>query len=438
MSEQESISTIVSLARKRALQLAALPNEEKDKLLAAISQKIQNNRDEIALANRKDIDAASDLVAKGELSQALANRLNLSDDKIDQLSAYLDSVLKLDDPIGKIQYEVTLDDGLELSRVSCPIGVLAIIFESRPEVVIQVSALCLKSGNAVILKGGSEALHSNRILFSLISSVLKDFGLEGAVGMIETRGHVSDLLKHDKQIDLIIPRGSNSFVKYIQDNTRIPVLGHSSGICHLFVHNNCDNKKAVEITLDAKLDYPSACNAIETLLIDRELEDDILREILSALESKKVELKGCSKTVDHANRWNIKVQAASDEDWSVEYGDLVLSIKIVDSVDEAMDHINQYGSHHTDTIVTEDQKIADAFFERVDSACVFHNASTRFSDGFVFGLGAEVGISTNKTHARGPVGLEGLVIYKYLLKGKGHIKAPFSGKNPKPFLHKIH
>jgi len=437
MKKEKSILEIVSMAKKQALRLASLSNKEKNSLLTEIRNRVQKNRKEIASANQKDLEAASISVTKGELSQALLNRLHLTNDKIDQLSAYLDSVSKLEDPIGKVQYETKLDTGLDLKRVSCPLGVLAIIFESRPEVVIQVSALCLKSGNAVILKGGSEALHSNRILYSLISDVLKEFDLEGAVGMIETREDVSEILQYDQQIDLIIPRGSNSFVKYIQDNTRIPVLGHSSGICHLYIHKDSDLSKAVEITLDSKLDYPSACNAVETLLLDRDLEAESFKKILESLANKGVQLLGCSETIQRAKILNIKVQPAVDADWETEYGDLIVSIKTIDSIDSAIEHINRYGSHHTDSIVTENETAADIFCKRVDSGCVFHNASTRFSDGFVFGLGAEVGISTNKTHARGPVGLEGLIIYKYLLKGEGHIKAAFSGENAKPFLHSL-
>ncbi|MBU2647804.1 glutamate-5-semialdehyde dehydrogenase, partial [bacterium] len=287
----------------------------------------------------------------------------------------------------------------------------------------------------VILKGGSEAGHSNRVLFELIEQVLETYHLQGAVNLIETREDVAGLLQQDDLIDLIIPRGSNAFVRYIQDNTKIPVLGHSSGICHIYLDEDCDRQKAVSVTLDAKLDYPSACNAVETLLVHEKIVETVLPELLMELKNKNIRLIGCVQSCAIAHRLKIDMEPASDDDWQTEYSDLILAVKIVPSMEEAVAHINSYGSHHTDSIITENTAAADYFLKQVDAACVFHNVSTRFSDGYVFGLGAEVGISTNKTHSRGPVGLEGMVIYKYLLKGNGQIRGAFSGKSGLPFLH---
>ncbi|MDT8445910.1 MAG: glutamate-5-semialdehyde dehydrogenase [bacterium] len=420
-------------ARQVSNKLSNLDRETKDGLLGKIAEAISANKAAISEANAKDVTAAQALLEQGEISAALFSRLQLPEHKIDQLVTYLLEVAKLEDPIGQTQYAMMLDDGLELTRVSCPIGVLAVLFEARPEVVIQVSALSLKSGNAVILKGGSEAAHSNRVLFDLIHQVYAEAGLAGGVALIETRQDVAEILTEEDSIDLIIPRGSNAFVRFIQEHSRIPVLGHSEGICHLYIDADCDPKMAASIAVDSKTDYPSACNAVENLLFDVDCHDSLIHEVLSALAEAGVALRADAATRDRIS--DLPMEAAVDEDFRTEYSDLILSVKMVANLDEAIDFINQYGSHHTDSIVTRDLHKAESFFSRVDSACVFHNASTRFSDGYVFGLGAEVGISTNKTHARGPVGLEGLVIYKYLLKGKGQLKAVYSGENAKPFIH---
>jgi len=431
----DDMRNIALRAKSMAQKLANLSTETKNQLLLNIRDNIQKNRSRIVAANALDIAEAKQMVEKGTLSPPLLSRLDLSETKIDQLSTYLEQVAKLDDPVGKKQFAMKLADEMELTRVSCPIGVVAIIFESRPEVVIQVTALSLKSGNAVILKGGTEAGNSNRILFELIDQVLQTYDLQGAVNLIETRTDVANLLHLDEQIDLIIPRGSNEFVRYIQDNTKIPVLGHSSGICHLYLDKACDPQKAIAVTLDSKLDYPSACNAVETLLMHEETVEVVLPELLKELKKADVRLNGCELSLQAANRLQIEMEPASEEDWKTEYTDLILSIKIVASLEEAVNHINLFGSHHTDSIITEDNTAADFFLNQVDSGCVFHNVSTRFSDGYVFGLGAEVGISTNKTHSRGPVGLEGMLIYKYLLIGNGQIRGAFSGKEALPFLH---
>ncbi len=438
MTEKETGGSILETARQAksiARKLANLDAESKNQLLLSIRNKIQDNRDRIASANALDVQAAEQMVAEGTLTPPLLSRLILSDDKINQLGTYLEEVASLEDPVGQKQFAMKLADDMELTRVSCPIGVVSIIFESRPEVVIQVTALSLKSGNVAILKGGTEASHSNRILFDLIDDILKSYQLKGAVNLIETREDVANLLNLDEYVDLIIPRGSNEFVRYIQNNTKIPVLGHSSGICHLYLDEHFDPQKAIPITLDAKLDYPSACNAVETLLIHEKMAEAHLPTILKELKKAAVHLVGCDRSRKIADQHHIHMEAATEEDWITEYTDLVLSIKMVSSLSEAVEHINTCGSHHTDSIITEDDAAADYFLKQVDSSCVFHNVSTRFSDGYVFGLGAEVGISTNKTHSRGPVGLEGMVIYKYLLTGNGQIRSAFSGKDAQPFLH---
>jgi len=435
MEEKEPVGQIALKAKKISQKLASLDTDSKNRILARISEILSNKRNLIAKANQDDVNAADVMVKEGTLTTPLLNRLKLNDEKIDQLSIYLEEVAKLQDPVGKKQYAMKLSEELDLVRISCPIGVVAIIFESRPEVVIQVTALSLKSGNAAILKGGREASNTNRVLYDIIAEVLDEFELTGAVNLIETREDVVGLLSHDYLIDLIIPRGSNEFVKYIQDNTKIPVLGHSSGICHIYLDHKCNPDIAIPVITDAKIDYPSACNAVETLLVNQALHQSILVDVLRELDSNGIKIKGCTKTIEIAKANDIIIEPASDEDWTTEYSDLILSIKIVPSIEDAVEHINIFGSHHTDSIITEDNDAAEFFLSNTDSGCVFHNVSTRFSDGYVFGLGAEVGISTNKTHSRGPVGLEGMVIYKYLLRGNGHIRGTFSGAQAKRFLH---
>jgi glutamate-5-semialdehyde dehydrogenase len=333
-----------------------------------------------------------------------------------------------------------MDKGLELYKVSCPIGVIGIIFESRPDALVQISTLCLKSGNACLLKGGAEAANTNKILFEIIRDSSVKAGIpENWIQLLQTRADVQEILKLDKFIDLIIPRGSNQFVRYIMDNTNIPVLGHAEGICHVYVDAKANIDTAVRITVDSKTQYAAVCNAVETLLVHKDIAKKFLPAVKTALEAKgvdstgspQVELRGCEKT-----RKIINIKRATEKDWSTEYLAEILSIKVVNSIDEAIEHINIYGSHHTDAIVTKNKKAAADFLEFVDSANVFVNASTRFADGYRYGLGAEVGISTNKIHARGPVGLEGLVIYKWKLIGSGQIVADYSGPDAKRFTHK--
>jgi glutamate-5-semialdehyde dehydrogenase len=345
------------------------------------------------------------------------------------------SVAALPDPVGQKLLSMEMDKGLTLFQVSCPIGVIGAIFESRPDAVPQISALCLKSGNAVVLKGGMEAQNSNKLIVSLlVQGIEKVSGVPSAsVHMIETRSQVSELLNEEDNIQLIVPRGSNEFVRYIQDNTKIPVLGHSEGICHVYIDENADPGMAIKIALDSKLQYPAACNAMETLLIHEAVAPKVLPELTEKFSAENVELVGCIRTQALVPQ----IKKADDSDWDTEYTDLKLSIKMVSSFEKAVSHINKHGSGHTDVIVTVGNTLAERFQNEVDSASVMVNASTRFADGFRFGLGAEIGISTNKTHARGPVGLEGLVIYKYKINGNGQTVSEYSGDGAREFTHKI-
>jgi glutamate-5-semialdehyde dehydrogenase len=392
-----------------------------------MAESIKQNENGILEANRKDMENAS----KEKLSKALLDRLKLDDSRINEIAGSLESVARLEDPVGKTLSAIELDKGLELFKVSCPIGVIGAIFESRPDALVQIASLCLKSGNAVILKGGSEARNSDGVLFDILRSSSEGIP-EGWIQLVETREDVRQMLELDNYVDLLVPRGSNKFVKYIQENTSIPVLGHSEGICHVYVDRDAKLGMATDICYDAKVQYPAACNAVETILVDKAIAEAFLPKLADRLTKAGVKIKGCKETKRILR--NYKVDPV--EDWHVEYSDLIVSIRVVDGVDEAINHINNYGSKHTDAIVTENTITARKFLNFVDSSSVMHNASTRFSDGFRYGKGAEVGISTNKIHARGPVGLEGLVIYKYLLVGTGNTVAEYIGPNAKRFTHR--
>lgn len=427
---ERNLSEIAADAKAAALVLARLDTETKNRVLQAMAAQIENHCAEILEANRKDLEFAK----KENIPDSLVARLAVDETKVRDMAQGIRSVSGLPDPVGQKQGTMELDDGLELTRVSCPIGVIGAIFESRPDAVPQISSLCFKSGNAVILKGGAEAQHSNRVIAGLIQQALSE--VEGvpaaAVQLIETRAEVAEMLKQDQYINLVVPRGSNQFVRYVQENTKIPVLGHSEGLCHVYIDKEADTDKAIRVALDSKLQYAAACNAMETLLVHEGIAPNVLPSLMAQLREKEVELVGCLKTCSLIP----DLKKAEAGDWDAEYNNLKLSVKLVDDMAEAIDHINTHGSGHTDTIVTENREKAERFMNDVDSASVMVNASTRFADGFRFGLGAEIGISTNKTHARGPVGLEGLVIYKYKLVGDGQIVADYSGKNGKSFKHK--
>jgi glutamate-5-semialdehyde dehydrogenase len=358
-------------------------------------------------------------------------RLRFDEKKLEEAIEGIHSLMALPDPVGKTLQATRLDANLDLYRVTCPIGVIGVIFESRPDALVQISSLCLKSGNAVLLKGGSEARDTNRVLADIIASAGERTGIaSGWLQLLETRSDVKEMLALDRSIDLIIPRGSNEFVRYIMDNSSIPVLGHADGVCHCYVDAGADLDMAEKIVVDSKTQYVAVCNAAETLLVHDDIAPAFLPKIKSALEAKHVSLVGCSRT-----RQLIDIEPATDEDWEMEYLDLRLSIKTVGNLEQAIEHINTYGSGHTDAIVTADKDRALAFMELVDSGNVFWNCSTRFSDGFRYGFGAEVGISTNKIHARGPWASTGLLIYKYKLMGDGQIVADYA-EGRKKFIHK--
>ncbi len=415
-------------ARQASIGLGGISAGIKNAALGRIKDALLTQSGDILSANGADMEDAQ----KAALAAPLLKRLKFDQAKLEEVCAGIESLIKLPDPVGQTLSAMELDKGLELYKVSCPIGVIGVIFESRPDALVQISTLCLKSGNAVLLKGGSEALRTNQVLARIIAEAGVAAGIPaGWLGLLQTRDDVSQMLTMDDAIDLIIPRGSNEFVRHIMQNTTIPVMGHADGICHVYVDRSADVDMAVRLTVDSKCQYVAVCNAAETLLVHQDIAPVFLPKVKAALEAKNVELRGCSIT-----RQIIAVNPASEQDWKTEYLDYILSIRTVDSLQQAIEHINTYGSGHTDAIVAADKTAAAAFMNRVDSADVFWNASTRFADGFRYGLGAEVGISTHKLHARGPVGLEGLVIYKWLLAGSGQIAADYSGPAAKAYTHK--
>ncbi|MFM6198086.1 MAG: glutamate-5-semialdehyde dehydrogenase, partial [Dolichospermum sp.] len=367
------------------------------------------------------------------IAKPLYKRLQLDEHKLRDAIAGVRDVGKLDDPIGQVQINREIDNSLILKRITCPLGVLGIIFEARPEAAIQIVSLAIKSGNGVILKGGKEALNSCEAIVKAIKQGLSQTDVNGdVVQLLTTREEILELLQLDKYVDLIIPRGSNAFVKFVQDNTRIPVLGHADGICHIYIDEKADIDKAISITVDSKIQYPAACNAVETLLIHSSIAEEFLPHIAAALAAENVELRGDERSLKILPN----IAAATEEDWRTEYSDLILAIKIVDSLTEAISHINNYGSRHTEAIITEDITAAETFQGLVNAAGVYHNCSTRFADGFRYGFGAEVGISTQQMPPRGPVGLEGLITYKYQMSGNGHIVKTYTGANAKSFSHR--
>ncbi len=424
------VSDLVAIAKRTrdsSRQLALLSSEVRNQALMAIANSLTNQSQSILEANKKDCQESENVISK-----ALYGRLKLSESKLKDAIAGVKDVANLPNPIGEISLQTELDEGLILKRISCPLGVLGVIFEARPDALIQIVSLAIKSGNGVILKGGKEAINSCTTLVEIIKESLSNTKVDpNVVQLLTTREEISTLLKLDDYLDLIIPRGSNDFVRYVQDNTKIPVLGHADGICHIFVDSQVDLNKAIDMIIDSKTQYPSACNAVETLLIHQNIATKILPKLAEELKEKRVEIRG-----DMATKAIIECDLATEEDWSTEYSDLILAIKIVDTVEEAINHINNYGSKHTEAIATENQNTANRFLNLVDAAGVYHNCSTRFADGFRDGFGAEVGISTQKMPPRGPVGLEGLVTYKYHLVGNGHIVATYTGDKAKSFTHK--
>jgi glutamate-5-semialdehyde dehydrogenase len=355
---------------------------------------------------------------------------------IAEMATKVREVAGLADPLHRRLATTELDDDLVLHKETCPLGVVGVVFESRPDVVPQISSLALKSGNAVCLKGGAEASETNAVLVAIWRDALSAFSdiPADSVVLIHTREDVAQILTLHDEIDLIVPRGSNEFVRYVTEHSRIPVLGHGEGICHVYVHSDADLQKAIDVSYDSKVQYPAVCNAMETLLVHQEIAPLFLPLMIDGFQKAGVEIRGCPRTIALAQ--GREIIPATEEDWKKEYSDLIVSIKVVDGVNQAIEHINKYGSRHTESIVTESHDVAARFMEFVDAANVFQNASTRFSDGFRYGLGAEVGISTGKLHARGPVGLEGLTIYKYKLFGKGQTVASYN-KGQRTFKHRL-
>ena len=422
-------------AKAASFKMAFCITDQKNKALDAMADQIQKEGERILEANNKDLSNAQTLLKEGKYSESLVKRLRLDNEKLQSIVEMVKSVSALEEPIGKTQYAIELDRGMNLYRVTSPIGVIGVIFESRPDALPQIASLCLKSGNAVIMKGGSEARNSNQTLYSIIAEATVKAGLpDGWIQLIDSRSEVMELLKLHEYVDLIVPRGSNSFVKYIQDNTKIPVLGHSEGVCQIYVDEKADLREAVEICFDAKVQYPTVCNAVDALLIHRSVAEEFLPLLAERFEKSGVEIRGDDTT---CRILQTKAKRATKADWGYEFLDLIVAIRVVQDSEEAVGYINTHGSHHTDSIITEDAKAAVSFIERVDSASVMWNASTRFSDGYRYGLGAEVGISTGKIHARGPTGLEDLTIYKYHLIGSGQVVKDYVEGTRKFTHHKL-
>ena len=414
-------------AREASYSMAVLTREQKDNALKAIAYALNSEKDRIIAANAEDLANAE----AADLEKPLIKRLKFADAKIADVTDGILSLMTLEDPVGKQTLHTTLDDGLELYRVTCPIGVIGVIFESRPDALVQIATLCLKSGNAVFLKGGSEAANTNKVLSEVIYEAGIKAGLpEGWLNLLTTRAEISDMLKLDEYIDLIIPRGSNAFVQYIMQNTNIAVLGHADGVCHTYINEKADPATALKVAVDAKTQYVSVCNATETFLVDEALKDTLLKDLIKTLRDAGVTIYGDDYVAEAFG-------AEKVTEWHHEYLDMKCSVKVVSGIDEAIAHINRYGSGHTDAIITEDKAAADRFMLGVDSGSVLVNCSTRFADGFRYGFGAEVGISTSKIHARGPVGLEGLVSYKYKLIGNGDIVGDYAS-GAKKFKHIHH
>ena len=399
--------------------LMASSNEMRNTCLKNIIENLNKDKEHILAQNKRDIENAEN----ENISSSILSRLLFDEHKMDTVIAGINDLIKMSDPIGSITLKRELDEGLVLTRTTTPIGVIGVIFEARPDALVQIASLCIKSGNAAILKGGSEALLTNRALFESIKRAVKDSNLpEHALVQLEARSDVSELLSCYEYVDLLIPRGSNSFVKYIMDNTSIPVMGHADGICHTYVDEEFDLDKSIRILVDAKTQYPSACNTTETILVHKNAVDKLFPRLNKAFNDAQIKVFAHKNIIDKFDNATL----ATDNSFHTEYLEKTVNVKTVDDIDEAINHINTYGSHHTDAILTNIDSNADYFMNRVDSANVYKNCSTRFADGFRYGFGAEVGISTGKLHARGPVGLEGLCTYKYKLYGNGDIVADYA------------
>ncbi len=408
-----TIKEQAALMKQNSPRMAVATIEERNQALQAVLDALLAAKDDIFSANKEDLAAAEE----SGLPAPILKRLKFQEEKLDEVTQGIRDLIGLEDPLGRQQMKRELDEGLVLERQSCPIGVIGVIFEARPDAMVQIASLCIKSGNCAILKGGSEAAQTNKKLFEIMQNAVIASGLpDSCLFQIEARSEITELLECHESVDLLIPRGSNQFVQYIMKNTKIPVMGHADGICHVYADKELDIDVAVKVIVDSKTQYTAVCNAAETLLIHKDIAPILLPALDQALRKKGVEIRGTKEVQDL-----IGCLEATEEDFRTEYLDLIISMKLVDNLDEAIAHINRYGSHHTDCIITTDDAAADRFTKHVDSAGVYRNVSTRFADGYRYGFGAEVGISTGKLHARGPVGLEGLCTYKYMLTGNGHI-----------------
>jgi glutamate-5-semialdehyde dehydrogenase len=435
MSVQVTVAELALRARKASRQLAKLSAAARNEALLGIADKFEQKGTRILAANKLDCDAAAKAVRSGAMSSAIFARLQMKEKGVAEMATRLRDVAKLPDPIGQTLSVTELDDGLILYKESCPLGVIGIVFESRPDVVPQVASLTLKSGNAVLLKGGSEAARTNEALVEIWHEALTRFPSIPAdsIILLRTRTDVIELLSQERDVDLIVPRGSQTFVRMIAQQSRIPVLGHGEGICHVYVDREADIERGLRIVLDSKTQYPAACNAAETILVHQEIATIFLPQLVARLREVGVVVRGCPRS--RALAGSPEIVRATDADWETEYSDMVVAVKVVADISEAIAHIDRYGSRHTESIVTEDREAARRFMEDIDAAGVYHNASTRFADGYRYGLGAEVGISTSKLHARGPVGLDGLTTYKYKLFGEGQIVREYAS-GEKQFHHR--
>ena len=429
------VRRVAEAAKRASRALNKNSPEQRNSTIRAAAELVEQNRRQVIEANSQDLAAADAMFATGEITSATYERLRLTEKKIVEMAKSMLAVAELPDPTGLVLQRTELDQGLVLEKITCPLGVLAVIFEARPDAVTQISALGVKSANAIILKAGREVERTASALVAIIRQALSNCGLpEDSVALVTGRESVRELLNMSDLVDMVIPRGPKQLVEFVQANTRIPVLGHAEGICHIYVDETADIDMALAIIDDAKTDYPAACNAAETVLVHAKIASKFLPNLAEMSRSRNVALRGCERTcamlADH------RIESVKNAGWHHEYSDLILAVRVVDSIDDAIEHIHTYGSSHTETIVTHDPIAAERFLNEVDSAGVFHNASTRFADGYRYGFGAEVGISTSKLHARGPVGLDGLTTYKYVLRGSGQVARDYQGPNAKAFTHK--
>lgn len=418
---QLSMKEVAEHMKMAAPKLAVTTCKQRNDALLLVKEALLREKEAVFAANHKDMEAA----AEADIAPAVMKRLKFDEGKLTDVCKGIEQLVSLEDPLGKKDLSRELDEGLTLYRVSCPIGVIGIIFEARPDALVQISCLCIKSGNCAILKGGKETVNTNKVLFSIIHKAVIQAGLpEYTLHQATLHNEIDELLACDREVDLLIPRGSNQFVQYIMNHTKIPVMGHADGVCHIYVDKDADMQKALSVIVDAKIQYTAACNAVETILVHRDIATAFLPLLKERLKENNVLIRGTKEAAD-----TIGCEVMEENEFHTEYLDLIVSVKIVEDTKAAIEHINYFGSHHTDCIITENDETADVFMEMVDSAGVYRNCSTRFADGFRYGFGAEVGISTSKLHARGPVGLEGLVTYKYKLYGDGHVVSEYaSGK----------